>query len=322
MKTAELPAFLDSGATECFVSQRFIDKHKLGTRLLTVPRKLQNADGSPNAGGGLTHFTELEVFTGDKPHRLRFYIADMGPDDLVLGYPWFAATNAQPNWTEGTLPTSVMIRTRGAASGKPMPPLKVAGVRTQIQRLSFLDEGDELHICVIRTECLAKTTVAQQLAEQAADKTVRTWDQIVPSQYHQHAKVFSETAAHRFPNSRDWDHAIDLKAEAPSTMDCKVYPLSPGEDVALQTFLSENLAKGYIRPSKSPYAFPFFFIKKKNGDLRPVQDYRRLNAFTVRNTAPLPLIQELMDRLTRVHGRRSALFTKLDIHWGYMSRSR
>ena len=133
LKMAELSAFLDSGATECFVSQRFIDKHKLGTRLLTVPQKLQNADGSPNAGGGLTHFTELEVFTGDEPHRLRFYIANMGPDDLVLGYPWFAATNVQPNWTKGTLPMSVTIRTRGAASGKPVSPLKVAGVRTQIQ---------------------------------------------------------------------------------------------------------------------------------------------------------------------------------------------
>ena len=46
LKTAELSMFLDSGATECFVSQRFIDMHRLGTRLLTIPRKLQNADGS------------------------------------------------------------------------------------------------------------------------------------------------------------------------------------------------------------------------------------------------------------------------------------
>ena len=212
----------------------------------------------------MTHFTELEVFTGDKPHRLRFYITDMGPDDLVLGYPWFAATNAQPNWAEGTLPTSINIRTKGAAFGKPMPSQKVAGVRTTITRPSFLDEGDELYIRIVRTERFAKTTVAQQLAEQASDKTIRTWDQIVPPQYHQHAQVFSEIAAHRFPESREWDHAIDLKPDAPSTLDCKVYPLSLGEDTALQTFLSENLAKGYIRPSKSPYAFPFFFLMKKN----------------------------------------------------------
>ena len=109
-----------------------------------------------------------------------------------------------------------------------------------------MEEGDELYIRIIKMERLAKTTIAQQLAEQATDKTVRPWDQIVPPQYHQHARVFSETTAYRFPDSREWDHAIDLKADAPSTMDCKVYPLSPGEDTALQTFLSENLTKGYI----------------------------------------------------------------------------
>ena len=50
-------------------------------------------------------------------------------------------------------------------------------------------------------------------------------------------------------------------------MDCKVYPLALTEDIALQKFIAENLEKGYIRQSKSPYTFPFFFIKKKNGDL-------------------------------------------------------
>ena len=141
----------------------------------------------------------------------------------------------------------------------------------------------------------AKTTVAQQLAEQATDKTVHTWDQIVPAHYHKHAKVFSKEATQCFPNMCNWDHAINLKPNAPNTMDCKVYPLSPTEDIALQKFITENLGKGYIRQSKSPYMLPFFFIKKKNGDLRPVQDYCQLNAFTIWNTAPLPLIWELMD---------------------------
>ena len=62
-----------------------------------------------------------------------------------------------------------------------------------------MDEGDELYIHIVQSHHLAKTTVAQQLAEQAADKTIHSWDQIVPPQYHQHAKVFSEIAAHRFP---------------------------------------------------------------------------------------------------------------------------
>jgi hypothetical protein len=192
------------------------------------------------------HFTELEVFTRDTPHVLQFYIADMGPDDLVLGYPWFAATNARPDWATRTLPESVMIHTKGAASGKPMCSVKVAGARTTIHHPPFLEDSDELYIQIVRTSRVAKTTVAQQLAEQATDKTIRSWDQIVPPQYHSHVKVFSEEAAHYFPTSREWDHAIDLKPDAPTTLDCKVYPLSPGEDDALQTFLSENLDKGYI----------------------------------------------------------------------------
>ena len=113
-------AFLDCGATECFISQRFIDQHKLGVHLMENPRKLQNADRSPNAGGGLKYYTKLEVVTREAPHLLCFYVADMGPDDLILGYPWFAATNAHPDWTTGTLLALVIIHTKGVASGKPM----------------------------------------------------------------------------------------------------------------------------------------------------------------------------------------------------------
>ena len=45
------------------------------------------------------------------------------------------------------------------------------------------------------------------------------------------------------------------------------------EDKALDKFINKQLLKGYISPSKSPYALSFFFIKKKDGKLQPVQDY-------------------------------------------------
>src|ERR1700679_101624 len=108
------------------------------------PRKLQNADGSPNVGGGLTHYTELEVVTGDAAHLLQFYVANMGGDDLVLGYPWFAATNTHPDWTTGTLPVSVILRTKGVASGKPMRSVRVAGMRTTVRNKPLLRPGEEL----------------------------------------------------------------------------------------------------------------------------------------------------------------------------------
>jgi hypothetical protein len=196
-KKADHIAFLDCGATECFISQCFINEHKLGTHLMKNPRRLQNADGSPNNGGGLKSYTELEVLTGDKAHLLKFYIMNMGDDDIIFGYPWFTATNAHLNWVEGTLPASVIICTKGVASGKPMHSIRVARMRTTIQNQPFLQDGDELYLCIVKVDLMrsAKTTVAQQLAEQAADNTTQTWDQIIPPRYHEHAKVFSEDAA-------------------------------------------------------------------------------------------------------------------------------
>ena len=140
------------------------------------PQKLQNADGSPNTGGGLKYYTELEVVTGDVPHLLRFYIANMGPDDLILGYPWFAATNSHPDWMTGMLPASVIIHTKGVASGKPKRSVRVAGMRTTIQNRPLLETGEELYLRVVKLNPAraAKMTMAQQLAEQATDKTICT----------------------------------------------------------------------------------------------------------------------------------------------------
>jgi len=80
----------------------------------------------------------------------------------------------------------------------------------------------------------------------------------------------------------------------------------------IDAFLEKNLRTGRIRPSKSPIAAPVFFIKKKDGSLRLVQDYHALNAITVKNRYPLPLISELVSQL-----RGAKYFTKLDVRWGF-----
>ena len=71
--------------------------------------------------------------------------------------------------------------------------------------------------------------------------------------------VFKKAKAECFPESWSWDHAIDLK-EGFKPQDCKVYPLSPREQTALDKFLNENLYKEYICQSQSSMASPFFFV--------------------------------------------------------------
>ena len=134
----------------------------------------------------------------------------------------------------------------------------------------------------------------------------------IPSHYQQFAKVFDEEASHRLPQHQPWDHAIDLKPNAPSSLNCKIYPLTTQEKEALRKWLDEELKKGYITKSKSPYASPFFFIKKKDGKLRPVQDYQKLNEQTIWDTYPLPLIPDLIQQI-----EDAWVFTKFDVRWGY-----
>lgn len=118
----------------------------------------------------------------------------------------------------------------------------------------------------------------------------------IPDYIGEFPEVFAEAEFNQLPDRRPWDHAIDLTPGA-KLSDCRIYPLNPHKQRALDEFLEENLCTGTIRLSKSPMASPFFFVKKKDGKLRPVQDYRKLNKITVENKYPLPLIQELVDKL-------------------------
>ena len=108
-----------------------------------------------------------------------------------------------------------------------------------------------------------------------------------------------------------WDHAIDIIPGSSPTA-CKLYPMSLNEQKELDKFLDENLKSGRIRPSKSPMSSPVFFVKKKDGSLRFVQDYRKLNSITIKNSYPLPLVQ---DMISRISGSR--YFSKLDVRWGF-----
>jgi len=110
---------------------------------------------------------------------------------------------------------------------------------------------------------------------------------------------------------RQWDHAIKL-IPGLEPKSSKVYPLSLVEQKELDSFLEENLCTGQIHPSKSPIAALMFFIKKKDGLLRLVQDYHALNSMTVKNKYPFLLISELVSQL-----RRTRYFIKLDVCWGF-----
>jgi hypothetical protein len=136
-------------------------------------------------------------------------------------------------------------------------------------------------------------------------------EKLIQKDLHDSLDVFDDNKANRFPESNMWDHKIDMK-EGFEPKSSKNYNLTPEEQKKLDKFLDKNLEKGYIQPSQSPQVSPFFFVKKKDGRLRPCQDYRYLNDWMVKNAYPLPLISEIMDKL-----KGAKYFLKFDVQWGY-----
>jgi hypothetical protein len=122
---------------------------------------------------------------------------------------------------------------------------------------------------------------------------------------------FSDVMPEDLPSRRRVDHAIVVMpgvappAKAP-------YRMNQEELKELKVQLKELLAKGYIKPNKSPYGAPVLFVHKKDGTLRMCVDYKALNKATMKNRYPLPLVDDLFDRLSG-----AKVFNRIDLRSGY-----
>ena len=129
----------------------------------------------------------------------------------------------------------------------------------------------------------------------------------LPEEYHDLIDVFDRNKAKKLPPHRPYDHKIELEP-GKKPPQSRLYPMSGFKLQKVKEYLEENLQKGFISPSTAPYASPVLFVQKHDGSLRFCVDYRKLNAITIRNRYPIPLIEEA---LARVVGCK--YLTKLDI---------
>ena len=298
--TANKSVLVDSGATDNFMHPNFAKRMGLRPVALERPQKIWNADNTENKEGMITHYLDLDVEAKGIHKDMRFYITNIGKD-IFFGYPWLAAYEPCFKWRDATIGEEVLlviIQSINPRNPQPRPVITQATL-------------ENLKACIVQQleeQCCLRT-MATELAIQAGQHTKAVE---LPPQYQEFAKVFSEEESFRFPTSQPWDHMIEFKKGTPDTIDCKIYPLSQTKDEALRNFLTEQLEKGYICPLKSQYASPFFFIDKKDGTLCLVQDYHRINDYTIHNQYPLPLIMDLITDLRGAH-----IYMKLDIQWGY-----
>src|SRR5271168_133026 len=312
---------IDCGAGGAFIDQNFAKNFKV--KSLDEPVKAYNVDETENKKGTIKSYVDLKFQLGNKTFNERFYVTGLGKQRIILGFPWLHKHNPIIDWKKGEIswkPIKIDWRRlleKGRKNRQAQQP-KIEEVVDEEKRknhtsIPLEQNRNEILIELLETDVwIHKTNIATDLAIEANSKKIKqTNEEIVPEEYHDYLDVFNEEKAHRFPESRPWDHKIEMK-EGFEPKSFKNYNLTPAEQIELDKFLKENLEKGYIRPSQSPMASPFFFVSKKDGKLRPCQDYRYLNDWTIKNSYPLPLISEIMDKL-----KGAKYFTKLDVRWGY-----
>jgi predicted aspartyl protease len=152
----------------------------------------------------------------------------------------------------------------------------------------------------------------KRLEDKEDDEAV---EQKLPACYREFRDVFSKEASDTLPPLRQWNHQIELEGEATATEavgHSPLYKLSLEELEAAKRYIMENLNKGFIAPSNAPFASPILMARKADGGLRFCVDYRKLNSITKKDRYPLPLIDDLMERLSH-----AKIFTKLDIRQGF-----
>ena len=296
---------LDSGATGLVMSEEFMRKHKFRRTELERPVHMRNVDSTFNYAGPIVDTVEVEIFF--KGHKERMLIDVMGGQKwgVILEMPWLRHHNPKIDWRIGEVKITRCPDECGKKwkTGRQMKP----GWQKQEEK----EEKKEKRRLTIEEEKMIARLVEEKENEEEDLIELRATEEMVPRRFHKYLKVFEKKDSERMPTRKTWDHVIDLR-EGFVPKKGKIYPLSRVEREEVQEFVKDQLRKWYIRPSKSLQTSLVFFVLKKDGKKRIVQDYRYLNSWTIKNNYPLPLISDLIDSI----GKKK-VFTKMDLRWGY-----
>ena len=282
-------ALVNSGSSSSCISWRFIKENLINTHLLLFPITCYNADGSTNKDGSVTEIVEMNMTIGDHQELIQLLVTNLGSHDLFLGYDWLQKYNPTINWKD----SSINLQNYRQWYRKIYVLREPEEETEEETEEDGIEDGEKVLFINLEEEVWRR----EELSIRSKNEDLKEVEENIPEEYEDfNNRVFNKVVFEKLPDWSKWDHIIKLMPNA-TLKDCKIYPLNIKEQEELDKFLEEYLKSGWIRPSKSPCVVPFFFIKKKDGSLRPVQDYWRLNEVTIKNKYPLLLIQELIDKV-------------------------
>ncbi|OBS15594.1 hypothetical protein FPOA_20713 [Fusarium poae] len=320
-----LTALVDSGADVNAIDPRTVNRLKLPWKDKTHPYPMRNLEGQlfDYEGGLITReIDHLKMFVRTRRQNIDLDIIPTPGHDLMLGYPWLQRYNPHVDWRTGQISGYADPSDDEAADSETDDELRsqtstdTHGEERREQRIHPPPNGVRHKQAQGRARRVRRTLASfgnqlrtlNERLEQQPETTDRLRN--VPEEYRIYDRLFKEELDTKVPQHSRWDHEICLTSDELPFQ--KIYNLNEMELTTLKEYLEEELRKGNIRESSSAAGFPVMFVPKKNGKLRLVVDYRRLNALTIKDRTPLPLITELKDRL---QGKQ--VFTALDLKGAY-----
>ncbi|KAJ1582728.1 hypothetical protein NDA12_001768 [Ustilago hordei] len=314
----------DTGAGLSIVSDSFISKYQIPTK----PIKTRSIHGVTGHQLSINSSASMQVSIGT--HNLGVVeasVADTADYDLILGFTELRRLKPTIQWDTGQLEFKTQEQDR-----PPRRPPEAARAGDLTMRRPTLHGNEFVSAERILQAALEDGPIGFMLLEEppsslpafgfvptGADKGVEMEVEVdkvvtaadIPKPYQHLRDVFDEVEADKLPHHTEHDLHLEL-IEGGKPPQGPLYLKGPKEMSELRRYLDENLEKGFIRPSKSPARSPVLFVPKKDGGLRLCVDYRGLNEITVKNRAPLPLIEEQLFLL-----RKARIYTKLDLRAAY-----
>nr|AAV32173.1 putative polyprotein [Oryza sativa Japonica Group] len=266
----------DSGATHSFISKKFVGMHGLIREELSTPMRVHTPGNSSTS----VQFSPSRTIEIQRSTFLANLILLESKDlDVILGMDWLTKFKGVIDCANRTV---TLTNEKGETVVYKSPDSPKQGV--------------------------SLNQIEAEIPVDTVEKNLRKLEDIpIVSEY---PEVFPEDLT-TMPPKREIEFRIDL---APGTAPIykRPYRMAANELAEVKKQVDEQLQKGYIRPSTSPWGAPVIFVEKKDKTKRMCVDYRALNEVTIKNKYPLPRIDDLFDQL-----KGAKVFSKIDLRSGY-----
>ena len=301
---------IDSGASSDFIDTKFAER--CGLTLSRSDCTIRLADGTvvPASGEANVQYTLTEAGNRDAPiaQAATFTVTPLEGYDAILGLTWLTNHDVDISWLHRT----IKLRTPGEPTRfvRPLQYQEGKGVFKAVELATITVRG--LAKAHRRNEILEMYVVFAEPASEVAPKPPSPMHPTATKLLAEFKDVFPDKLTFGLPPTRGVQHRIELKPGSVPPIARPLHHCSSRDAAVFEEYTRTMIESGQLQVSKSPYGAMALIVRKKDGTPRVVVDYRALNELTIRNKYPLPLMDELFDRV--VHAN---VFSKLDLRTGF-----